>query len=504
MSRDTEAFEATKEPARSKSRGGRLVEKHGSRTTPDTANPHGYAAFTPSFARDIFRISQCGVIGNLYYSDADQQASETVKKFAEAAERNPLFLLKALVLARRSNIKMSPKLGVLALSKNAEFCRNYKEVLVELLSTYHPKQLREYVEMQKKYEGKGFGYRQQGWVGAVMKSWTQERLEEYTIKYKDDVRILLRLTHPDWNNPLLDYVFPAQEGTNKGVPYGNKQKAIEQVREMASQPNFDLDRIGKLILENHLPWDALKAIPCKEPRWWFALMMTCGTQGLLLNTRSFLEHGVFELKGAIEKYREMLSPEAIVRGRMNPLDVVKSYIHTDHPQIKGIQAEALAYSFDVPIAGIENDVIEISIDSSSSMRGGLNNNDRWAYLLANIFGYSFYGKARDVRYSWFSNNDLNFEGSGLGRGANRGAERFPRWTGNRKTDMKMVLDRIVPWQANYRHGEGNSAAHVKASMMGSSVSVIVDGGNLMLGTWQSIYFCEFDGPRSRKVWVRSK
>lgn len=68
-------------------------------------------------------------------------------------------------------------------------------------------------------------------------------------------------------------------------------------------------------------------------------------------------------------------------------------------------------------------------------------------------------------------------------------------------DMKMALDRIVPWRANYRHGEGNSAAHVKASMMGSSVSVIICDGHLQLGTWQAIYFCEFDGPRSRKVWV---
>lgn len=68
-------------------------------------------------------------------------------------------------------------------------------------------------------------------------------------------------------------------------------------------------------------------------------------------------------------------------------------------------------------------------------------------------------------------------------------------------DMKDVLDRMVPWNAGYRHGEGNSAAHVKASMMGSSVRLIVAGGRLQLGQWQAVYFCEFDGPRSRKVWV---
>lgn len=68
-------------------------------------------------------------------------------------------------------------------------------------------------------------------------------------------------------------------------------------------------------------------------------------------------------------------------------------------------------------------------------------------------------------------------------------------------DMTLALDRIVPWEGGYAHTEGNSAAHVKASMMGSSVTVFVRGGRLAMGTWQSIYFCEFDGPRTRKVWV---
>lgn len=66
-------------------------------------------------------------------------------------------------------------------------------------------------------------------------------------------------------------------------------------------------------------------------------------------------------------------------------------------------------------------------------------------------------------------------------------------------DMELVLDRMVPWTGGYRHGEGNTAAHVKASLMGSSVQVIVEGGQLQLGTWQGIFFCEFDGPRTRSV-----
>ena len=70
-----------------------------------------------------------------------------------------------------------------------------------------------------------------------------------------------------------------------------------------------------------------------------------------------------------------------------------------------------------------------------------------------------------------------------------------------KTDMETVLDRMVPWTGGYLHAEGNTASHVKASMMGSSAQVIVHDGRLQLGTWQGIYFCEFDGPRTRKVWL---
>jgi len=70
-------------------------------------------------------------------------------------------------------------------------------------------------------------------------------------------------------------------------------------------------------------------------------------------------------------------------------------------------------------------------------------------------------------------------------------------------DFLKQFDEMVPWdQPFYRHGEGNSASHVKASMMGSSAAVLVEGGRLMLGRWQGVWLCEFDGPRRREVWVR--
>ena len=69
-------------------------------------------------------------------------------------------------------------------------------------------------------------------------------------------------------------------------------------------------------------------------------------------------------------------------------------------------------------------------------------------------------------------------------------------------DILMEMDKAIPLSDNYRHIEGNSAAHIKASLFGPSEVVLVEDGNLVLGTWQSIFFCEFDGPRTRKVMVR--
>lgn len=71
------------------------------------------------------------------------------------------------------------------------------------------------------------------------------------------------------------------------------------------------------------------------------------------------------------------------------------------------------------------------------------------------------------------------------------------------SDMSRALDQLVPWQGGYDHAEGNSAAHIKASLFGSSVTVPVQNGCLRLGTWQKIWFCDFDGPRSRKVWLQA-
>lgn len=69
-------------------------------------------------------------------------------------------------------------------------------------------------------------------------------------------------------------------------------------------------------------------------------------------------------------------------------------------------------------------------------------------------------------------------------------------------DILYTLNKVFPDRSEYRHFEGNSHAHVKASLMGSSCTVIIENGQLMLGTWQGIYFCEFDGPRNRKVYVK--
>jgi len=71
-----------------------------------------------------------------------------------------------------------------------------------------------------------------------------------------------------------------------------------------------------------------------------------------------------------------------------------------------------------------------------------------------------------------------------------------------RADILMVLNQMVPWKADYRHAEGNSPAHVKAALVGASQTVAIENGALVLGTWQGVFFCEFDGPRERKVHLR--
>lgn len=73
---------------------------------------------------------------------------------------------------------------------------------------------------------------------------------------------------------------------------------------------------------------------------------------------------------------------------------------------------------------------------------------------------------------------------------------------NVKTDLMKEINKIVPWEDDYSHNEGNSAAHLKASLMGFSETIIIDRGRLLLGTWQDVYFLEYDGSRTRTVYVK--
>lgn len=70
-------------------------------------------------------------------------------------------------------------------------------------------------------------------------------------------------------------------------------------------------------------------------------------------------------------------------------------------------------------------------------------------------------------------------------------------------DIISALEKIVPQSVSYKHTEGNSPAHIKSSLVGASELIIIENGRLVLGTWQSIFFCEFDGPRTRKLIVKT-
>jgi secondary thiamine-phosphate synthase enzyme len=76
------------------------------------------------------------------------------------------------------------------------------------------------------------------------------------------------------------------------------------------------------------------------------------------------------------------------------------------------------------------------------------------------------------------------------------------WDADVRHDMGMALDAISPDRAGYRHGEGNSPAHIKSSLIGAGQFVFIENGELALGRWQGIYLAEFDGPRSRRVWAK--
>lgn len=69
-------------------------------------------------------------------------------------------------------------------------------------------------------------------------------------------------------------------------------------------------------------------------------------------------------------------------------------------------------------------------------------------------------------------------------------------------DIAATLEKMVPQKGDYRHYEGNSDSHIKSTLTGSSQTVIIEDGRLQLGTWQGVFFCEFDGPRQREVWVK--
>jgi len=71
-----------------------------------------------------------------------------------------------------------------------------------------------------------------------------------------------------------------------------------------------------------------------------------------------------------------------------------------------------------------------------------------------------------------------------------------------REDIEAKMNELVPSHRGYRHTEGNADSHIKASLTGSSLSLLVENGRLVLGTWQKIFFCEFDGPRSRQVYVK--
>jgi len=347
-----------------RSRASKIFEPRRKGRRPDTYTLEGYPAFTePTFRQSLCRTMLAGICKNQYYASADVQASEALSVIGRAAEEDPKFLLKAALMSRRLNMKLIVKLAITALSGRADFCREHEGVIVGLLKSFHPGQLFEYLELQKKaIFGKGLGYRQQRWIREVINSWGYDTMEYYSLKYKRQLNLLLRLTHPAPRR-LWDYVIYDRVA-------GERQKALEDLKSKFISGSVAPEEFSRIITENDIPWDAVKSFVGKDPLCWYAMAMQMGTQALLLNTRSLFKHGVFDISGASAFYEDRLKPSSLEKARINPLDTAKAYmmVRSSGDWLQETLKNAIADSFLIPIPGFKDKRVAVSIDISGSMK----------------------------------------------------------------------------------------------------------------------------------------
>jgi len=341
-----------------KSRGARLFKQD----MADTVNKDGYPAYTHSLEADIARLALTGVIRNRFYSKEAEQAGEMHRLFKQGATHNPEFLLKCAKVARKQNMKLAPKMALAALAALApNTVREHDADAIALLSTYHPKQLLEFVDIcRNRTFGKGFGSREQRWVRSVLHNVSDERLEEWTLKYRQDLRTLGLLVHLKRHRPALDFCFG---GEGKGNPITDKQKAWAELKEIK-----DARRWAQRMVDAGVPWDACKAFAPKDPVAHAAMMMNAGPMAVLLNTRSYEEHRVFESDEAVKWYRDW-ALETLPKARLLPLDILKPVRFVSNRSIKDALLDGMAGLLEKCAAEPTDARVAVLMDVSGSMKG---------------------------------------------------------------------------------------------------------------------------------------
>lgn len=366
----------------------------------------------------VARIMLTGILNNQYARTAESAAQEALPLIIKAAKTDPLYLLKAAVFAREANMKGMVKLAVAALSANASdsFLITNRNAIVSLLSTFHPGQLMQFVDLMKsKVLGKGFGARPQKWIQSVMEAWDSQRVETYTIKYGKDFYSLLRLAHPNYKDvrgKLVSYILTSAD---KGKAHGKRQKAIEKMKKL-----IDDKQIAKLMLENEIPWDAVKGFHAIKGDVGLAMMTQMGLSGLLLNIRSLEQNGVLDTEDSLKALELKLNE---VKGdRSIPIDFAKPYIHSTNPKVKKLLVKAIVDSLSNSMPHIEGRRIGVSVDISGSMDGE-------PLQTAGLLSIPFL-KAREL---WFTTFDTSLYEEPTGRLTN---SHCPRLTG--QTPVKQV------------------------------------------------------------------
>jgi 60 kDa SS-A/Ro ribonucleoprotein len=322
----------------------------------------------------------------------------------ERAKKDPEFLLKAACVARNSHMKGMVKVALAAIAGSAPdgFIEqdSTRDACIALLSTFHPGQLVQFVELCKsKRFGRGLGSRTQKWVRAAMEKWGYMKLENYTLKFPTALNQLVRLIHPrytDGRAGLIKYILVSKDKNDNSAEatYGNKQKAVERMKKMSSPKE-----IAMAMLENEIPWDVVKGFAGLKDEIAVASMTQMGLTALLLNIRSLEQHNVFDTKGIAALKLKM---NEVKNGRSLPLDFAKPYIYSTNAGVKSVLLDAMVDTLDVPMEAIEGLVVGLSVDISGSMAGE-------PLQTAGLLAVPFL-KARDL---WFTTFDTNLYEEGV-------------------------------------------------------------------------------------------